>query len=144
MAAGHPARVVPKSPAPPARGPAFDVTSELAGCTGAQFTALENQRIAVGFVYKWTSEEEYSVGALTVGLPMGATGAVGPQGATGIQGATGAQGVTGPQGVTGLQGVTGATGPTGPEGLQGVTGATGPTGAEGPQGVTGATGPTGP
>lgn len=71
LAAGNPARVIPLSSAPPARGPGVNVTSELRGLTGGQYTALEAQRTGGGLklIYEWTSDPEYAVGTLVIGGP---------------------------------------------------------------------------
>lgn len=61
---------IPASLAPPARGQAVNVTSELRGLTGGQYTALETQRAAAALEYAWTGDPEFSVGTLTV---MGST-----------------------------------------------------------------------
>jgi len=65
LAAGNPARTIPASTTPPTR---VDVTSELRGLTGPDYTALEAQRAGT-LVYEWTSDPEYAVGTLTVEGP---------------------------------------------------------------------------
>lgn len=56
--------VVPLSAAPPARGPGVNVTSELRGLSGGQYTALEAQRALGSLEYEWTGDPEYSVSPL--------------------------------------------------------------------------------
>src|SRR3990172_3642792 len=65
LVAGNPPPVIPASSAPPSRGPAFNVTSELRGLTGPQYAALEAQRSGT-LVYEWTNDPEYDVGVLTI------------------------------------------------------------------------------
>ena len=62
LAAGSPA-----APVVPANG-VMNVTSELRGLTGGQYTSLESQRPAV-LKYRWTNFPEYAVGTLTVEVP---------------------------------------------------------------------------
>lgn len=68
LAAGVPAKVIPASAAPPLRGAAVNVTSELRGLAAGGYIALEAQRAGV-LVYEWTSDPEYVVGTLVVGGP---------------------------------------------------------------------------
>jgi hypothetical protein len=65
LAAGNPVRVIPASSSPPNRGEGFNVTSELQGLSGANYTALEAQR-PLTLEYEWTGEAEYSTGTLVV------------------------------------------------------------------------------
>ena len=102
---------------------------------------------------------------LTLTLPKGDTGAVGPQGPKGDKGDTGPAGAAGKAGATGPQGPAGAAGAKGDTWVPSVTsagvlswtkngtttptsvnikGATGPQGPAGPAGPTGPTGPQGP
>jgi hypothetical protein len=69
LAAGTPAKVIPASAAPPARGAAVNVTSELRGLVAGGYIALEAQRPGV-LVYEWTSDPEYATGTLTIGGPV--------------------------------------------------------------------------
>lgn len=105
--------------------------------------------------------------SISLGVPRGKTGDVGPAGDPGFSpkatvtkadgvatitvtdedGTTtatvsdGERGETGPQGIQGPKGETGAQGP---QGIQGATGAQGPKGDKGDKGDTGEQGPTGP
>ena len=86
LAAGNPARSIPASIAPPARGPAVDITSELrpnltvdpangvaGGLTGANFTAIQVQVTAGTFAFEWTEAPEFLTTGLTVpGISPGA------------------------------------------------------------------------
>lgn len=69
LAAGNPPRTVPSSTAPGVRGPAFNITSELRGLTGGQYTALQVQVAASSCEYEWTSDPEFATGTLVVGGP---------------------------------------------------------------------------
>jgi len=90
LQAGTPVVVLPGCVAPPARGPAYNVTSELrpdpavdpvngkAGGVGfGGFTALQSQLTANQIELEWTSDAEY----LTTGLVIGGP-APGPHGLT--------------------------------------------------------------
>jgi hypothetical protein len=80
LAAGNPVRTIPLSAAPPARGPAVDVTSELrpnlavdpangvaGGLDAAAFILLQAQ--AASLVFEWTSDPEYTTGTLVTAGP---------------------------------------------------------------------------
>lgn len=62
--------VVPQSPAPPSRGPGVNVTSELKGLTGPEYTALEAQRAANNLSYEWSGSPEFSTGTLVTQAPV--------------------------------------------------------------------------
>lgn len=66
LAAGNPVRDIPASAAPPARGAAVNVTSELRGLTGANYTALQAQVTAGTLQFEWTAEPEYDVTNLVI------------------------------------------------------------------------------
>lgn len=77
LAAGNPARVIPISAAPPARGPGVNVTSELRGLTGGQYAAIDVQRAAGSIVLEWTDGvAEYATAGLTVTGPVVASSVI--------------------------------------------------------------------
>jgi hypothetical protein len=58
---------VPASAAPPARGSDMNVTSELRGLSGAQYTALEAQRALGNLEYEWSGlSARFATGTLAV------------------------------------------------------------------------------
>jgi len=65
LAAGNPPRTIPPSPAPPARGPGVNVTSELNGLAFPDYFALELQRFGT-LVYEWSGDPEFVVVPLNV------------------------------------------------------------------------------
>lgn len=83
LAAGKPVPpILPASTSPPARGPAYDVTSELrpnltvdpahgkaGGLTGANYVAIQVQVTAVSIALEWTGDPEYLTTGLTVPGP---------------------------------------------------------------------------
>jgi hypothetical protein len=82
LAAGTPTIILPGCVAPPARGPAYNVTSELrpdlavdpvngkAGGVGfSGFTALQAQLTANQIELEWTSDAEYLTTGLVIGGP---------------------------------------------------------------------------
>lgn len=87
LAAGNPAQTLPASASPPARGAAFNVTSELRpdatadpanGVTGglaiADFALLEAQVVAGDVEFVWTGDPEYLTPGLTI-TSLGPSGA---------------------------------------------------------------------
>ena len=116
LAAGKRTVVLPAKTGSLTYGAPVDVTSELQGLTGTQYTALESQRAGV-VTYFWANNIPlFAVGTLTVTAIAGAKGSAGATGSTGSSGSTGATGKTGATGGTGATGSTGSTGATGPTG----------------------------
>jgi len=67
LAAGVPVVTLPASASADARGPAFNVTSELKGLTAPQYAALQAQVAAGDVDYEWTTLPEYNTYTLVVG-----------------------------------------------------------------------------
>ncbi len=107
--------VVPISAAPPARGPAVNVTSELRGLTNGQYAALEAQRVAgPSLSYEWNDAPEYLIGTLKflTGPPPGpheTTHATG--GADALTVSSGTAAVSASQAAHDHTGATGSTSP---------------------------------
>lgn len=62
--------VIPASAAPPARGEGVNVTSEMQGLLGADYTAIEVQR-AAGLEFEWEGLAEYEIGTVQVSSQVG-------------------------------------------------------------------------
>ena len=113
LAAGNRTVILPAKTGSLTYGAPVDVTSELKGLSGTQYTALESQRAGV-VAYFWTNNVPlYAVGTLTVATISGATGGTGGTGGTGAGGGTGGTGGSGGTGGTGGTGGSGGTGGTG-------------------------------
>lgn len=65
---------VPPSPAPPSRGPAFNVTSELRGLSAGSYAAIQVKVQDGTFDFEWLGTVDYATPGLAVSRPSSAPG----------------------------------------------------------------------